>query len=512
MKALFQLALRNLREHKSKTIIIALFIIFGSAIVILGNAFLESVNRGLERDFRANYTGDIVISAKPKQGQVIDIMGVQSISLVGDIPQLPALTEVERINQKMSEDKRISKTTRLISAQALMTKDEEFEVDMEEDSLSIMDIPVFFLFAGEDKTYFDTFGGQHVVEGRMIDYSSGQNELFIDTRVRESFEKFYKQPLNVGDKVLVAGANTNGVIREATVVGFFTPPNENSAMFQIIYCNPSFARAFADLTYGASIASTVSTNVDTSIVDFDDDDLFGSDDDWFSDIDTEGSILASDSVDFNDILGDTTLRDELNKTDEGAWHFILGKVQHPSEADKIVAEYNAWFEEEGINAVAMNWENGAISYTSSVEGIGILFNILVIILAVVVFIIIMNTMTVSVIERTSEIGTMRALGAEKSFVRKLFFTEALLMTIGSALIGTVIAAIAAVIFNAFNITITNSIAKIILGGGQLRFIITPGIIIATIIITAIGGFLSNLYPVSSALKITPLKALSKGAD
>jgi putative ABC transport system permease protein len=121
-------------------------------------------------------------------------------------------------------------------------------------------------------------------------------------------------------------------------------------------------------------------------------------------------------------------------------------------------------------------------------------------------------MTVSVIERTSEIGTMRALGAEKSFVRKLFFTEALLMTIGSALIGTVIAAIAAVIFNAFNITITNSIAKIILGGGQLRFIITPGIIIATIIITAIGGFLSNLYPVSSALKITPLKALSKGAD
>ena len=173
MKALFQLALRNLREHKSKTIIIALFIIFGSAIVILGNAFLESVNRGLERDFRANYTGDIVISAKPKQGQIIDIMGVQSISLVGDIPQLPALTEVERINQKMSEDKRISKTTRLISAQALMTKDEEFEVDM--DNVSIMDIPVFFLFSGEDKTYFDTFGGQHIVEGRMIDYSSGEN-------------------------------------------------------------------------------------------------------------------------------------------------------------------------------------------------------------------------------------------------------------------------------------------------------------------------------------------------
>ena len=57
MKEIFKLALRNLKEHKSKTIIIALFLVFGVAIVVLGNSFLESVNRGLEKDFRNNYTG-----------------------------------------------------------------------------------------------------------------------------------------------------------------------------------------------------------------------------------------------------------------------------------------------------------------------------------------------------------------------------------------------------------------------------------------------------------------------
>ena len=67
MKEIFRLALRNLSEHKSKTIIISLFLVFGMAIVVLGNSFLESINRGLEKDFRQNYTGDLVISIQPEK-------------------------------------------------------------------------------------------------------------------------------------------------------------------------------------------------------------------------------------------------------------------------------------------------------------------------------------------------------------------------------------------------------------------------------------------------------------
>ena len=66
------------------------------------------------------------------------------------------------------------------------------------------------------------------------------------------------------------------------------------------------------------------------------------------------------------------------------------------------------------------------------------------------------------------------------------------------------------IFNACNIVITNSIAKMILGGGLLHFTPTPSIIITTIVIALIGSVVSNIYPVSSALKVTPLKALNHG--
>lgn len=509
MKAIFNLAIKNLREHKSKTIIISLFLIFGIAIVILGNSFLESINRGLEKDFRENYTGDIAVGAKEPKGVRVDIFGVNSVSMAGEIPQIDAILDLEKVEQIIAEETEITKKTKLISAQVIVAKGLEIDMDsiMDRDDLSFDDLPISMLFAGEDETYWKTFPSLHFVEGTFPNPNT--NEVMIDTRVKNAFESLYRENLNVGDIILMCGTN-GSTIREAKVVGIFEPQNENSAMFQIIYCNPSLARSFADLTYGSNFTQELPDSVDLAISDASEEDLFSFDDDFFATEDE--SFLASDSANFDDILGDTTLRDKLNQTDDGAWQFILTKVEHPSRTKQIIAKLNARFAQEGLDVRAMDWKDAAYSYSGTVEGIGFIFNLLIIILAVVVFIIIMNTMTVSVIERTGEIGTMRAIGAEKKFVKLLFNTEAIFLTMFSAVIGIIVAFIMMAIFNACNITITNSIAKMILGGGLLHFNPTAKIIIFTIIIALFGSIISNKYPVSYALKITPLKALSKGSE
>lgn len=514
MKEIFKLALRNLKEHKSKTIIIALFLVFGVAIVVLGNSFLESINRGLEKDFSANYTGDIAISITPDKGDKIDIFGVQTTNLRGSMPQIPAIPDLEKVQKIVDEQEGIKSQTKLISAMALVAKGLEMDLSelMERDDLSFDDLPISMLFAGEEGTYHNTFPDVHFVEGNYP--TPKTNEVIIDTRVQRAFKGMYREDLNIGDTLLIMGANTNGVVREAKLVGIFDPPDQNSAMFQIIYSNPEFARSFADLTYASSFSQELPDSVDLSISELTEDDLFGSsDDDLFGDIiDTNSDILSTNEYDFDSILGDTTLRNELNKTDDGSWHFILAKVKNPLQTKKIIAELTQKFKEENLNVQVMGWKDAAFSYSGTVEGLGFIFNLLIIILAIVVFIIIMNTMTVSVIERTGEIGTMRAIGAEKNFVRKLFFTESLTLTLVSTIIGIILAFIIMIIFNSLNITITNSIAKMILGGGLLHFSPTPAIIILTIIISLAGSCLSNIYPVTSALKITPLKALNKSSD
>lgn len=511
MGVVLRLAVRNLKSHKSKTVIIALFLVFGTAIVIMGNSFLESINRGLERDFRANYTGDVAISAKPEKGYRIEIFGMGSASLSGEIPQVPAIADLDAVMDVVRGLGEVEKDTKLISAKVFVAQGAEmdFSAFTEDDDLGFDDLPIAMLFAGEEGTYWDMFGGVTLVEGSFP--APGTNEVMVDTRVRRAFGGLYKEELRVGDTILLAGANANGVIREAKVVGVFTPANEHSAMFQIIYCNPSLARSFADLTYGSLGGGSLPESVDLSLSALSEDDLFGGDDFGFGGIEESDDILGS-TADFDNILGDTTLRDELNKTDDGAWQFVLMKLKNPLTEKKLMEKLEAECEARGLSVQVMDWRHAAASYSQSIEGIGLVFNMLVIILAVVVFIIIMNTMTVSVIERTGEIGTMRAIGAEKRFVRSLFYAEAVSLTCVSSLAGICLSFVCMAVFNALGITVTNSIAKMILGGGLLHFTPTLPIIVTTFVVAILGSVVSNFYPVSSALRITPLKALSKGGE
>ena len=507
MKDIIKLAFRNLKEHKSKTLIISMFILFGVAIVVMGNSFLESVNRGLEKDFRANVTGDIAISVIPEKGTIIDVFGVNSTNIsTGEVPQVPALADLERIEQIVAETDGIKKKSKLISAQVILSKDAEIDFSVLQDDdkdVGLMDLPISMLFAGETGTFWELFPDLKMIEGRYPE--PGSNEIIVDTRVVDGFKKTWDNTLSVGDDVLMA--SMGGVIREGKVVGIFKPANEYSAMFQSVYCEPGLARSFAELTYASSFSQELPDTIDLSLSTMSEEDLFG-DDDLFGEIEDDDSILGS-TADFDSILGDTTLRDQLNQTDDGSWQFILAKLDNPRADKKVVAELNKRFKEEGVNALAMDWKKAAYSYSGTVEGIGFIFNLLIIILAVVVFIIIMNTMVVSVIERTSEIGTMRAIGAEKKFVKKLFYSEAIILTALSSFAGIIFAFICMAIFNSFNITITNSIAKMILGGGLLHFSPTPTIILVTIAVALLGSVISNRYPVKSALKITPIKALSK---
>lgn len=507
MGVIFKLAINNLRQQKTKTIIIGLFIAIGMMIVQVGNGFIESVNNGMEKDFRANYTADIIVSAPIPDGVFMDLFGITDLANVMEVKQIPALPDVKAAEKIISETSGILQKSNIVTTQGILMETDEFLLEDQD----MMKIPVFYMFAGEADAYFKMFPNQKITEGRYP--APGTNEILVDERLKKNFYEYYKSEMQLNQTIYISGVSMQTLIREAKIVGFYNQPDENSAMYSIVYADPSLARAFADLTYGANFVQELPDEIDFSISDASEDDLFGNDDDLFADSTFDDSFIASSDVDFDDILGDTTLRDELNKTDDGAWHYILlrcEKGMSDVEIDAVIEDLNNKFAAAGVEAVARDWEGAAGTFTSSVDSISSLFTVLIIILAIVVFIIIMNTMVISVLERTGEIGTMRAIGADKSFVRKLFFCESITLTLGAELLGTILSLIIMTILNACNFTVSDDIAKMILGGGSISFIPTVGNFVSTMIIILVGTILANLYPVSSALKITPLKALSKG--
>ncbi len=518
MGVIFRMAVRNLTQHKSKTIIIGLFIAVGVMIVELGNGFLEATNRGMERDFRAHYTGDLVISAPiPKDALYMDMFQVESTTMSMDGARVPAIQDIAAVESVVQDTGNIKAYSKFISTQGIMMENgiAEFEID---DDTNFAALPLFLMFSGEPDRYFDLFPSIQLTAGRTP--AAGTNELLIDEELRDNFEEFFRKPLNLGDTVLIAGAATRATLREAVIVGFYRQPDKNSTMSSIVYADPSFARIYAKLTYSAAIESSLPENVDMNLSQASEDDLFGGDDDFFGDdgffddFEDGDLLLADTSAGFDDILGDTTLRDKLNETDDGAWQFVVMKLDNATSMgiERTKAQIEKAFEDRGIAARVMTWNEAARSFTTTVDGISIIFTALVIILAVVVFFIIMNTMTISVLERTGEIGTMRALGSHKDFIRKLFVTESLTIAVVSATAGTVLALIIMVIVNACDISVSNTVAKLLLGGGSIKLIPTVTAIAQTVLLILAGSLLANLYPVSAALRVTPLKALSKGDE
>ena len=506
MGVILKLAINNLLQHKSKTIIIGAFIAVGMLVIQLGNGFLESVNKGMEKDFRANYTGDIIVSCQIPQSVQMDLFGKTDLNDLMGSMQLLSFPQIEEADKIIDKTKGIAKKTRIVSTNGILMNSNYEDFQLEDQDTNKQ--PVAYIFAGQKETYFDMFSNMKITEGRKPAF--GTNEILVDEKTKENYFEYYGEELKVGSELYFKGIGSTTIIRPCIVCGFYKQPDENSSMSRLIYADPSFARTFAGLTYGASFAEDLPESIDTSYGSASEEDMFGSDDDMFEFEDM--SIVQAEKVDFDSILGDTSLRDKLNQTDDGSWNYILLRTEKPKDAEKIIEELNKSFAENNINAVARDWKAAANSYASSVNSISSIFTALVVILSIVVFIIIMNTMVISVLERTGEIGTMRAIGAEKRFVRKLFFYESISLTLISEFIGIVLALLMMLILNACHFTVGNEFAKVLIGGGSIAFIPTVKSFLGTMIALLIGTILANLYPVASALKITPLKALSKGND
>lgn len=114
-----------------------------------------------------------------------------------------------------------------------------------------------------------------------------------------------------------------------------------------------------------------------------------------------------------------------------------------------------------------------------------------------------NTLTVSLLERTREIGGMKTMGMISSEVQDLFLAEAMIMGLSGGFGGLFMGYI---IGKAMSFAI--SIIAISQGQGYLELTNIPGFLSFFIIISSfIVGVLTGLYPAQRAKKISALNAL-----
>ncbi|MGQ0710275.1 MAG: ABC transporter permease [Rhodoferax sp.] len=87
-------------------------------------------------------------------------------------------------------------------------------------------------------------------------------------------------------------------------------------------------------------------------------------------------------------------------------------------------------------------------YGQTIEFFDSVFGFIATLIGVIVLFTVGNTMGMAVVERTVEIGTLRAIGLRQSGIRRLFVCEGLLLGLGGALLGAVAALLVAALINA----------------------------------------------------------------
>jgi putative ABC transport system permease protein len=118
----------------------------------------------------------------------------------------------------------------------------------------------------------------------------------------------------------------------------------------------------------------------------------------------------------------------------------------------------------------------------------------------------LNTFRMILIERTREIGTIRAIGMQRKEVRNMFLYEALVLAIGGALAGLIVAGLLGVVFGNIPMALSGPFA-LFLDGNSFAFPLNPGNIAATLIILTAITLVSAYLPARKAARMRPADAL-----
>ncbi|MFT4186558.1 MAG: FtsX-like permease family protein [Micrococcaceae bacterium] len=176
-----------------------------------------------------------------------------------------------------------------------------------------------------------------------------------------------------------------------------------------------------------------------------------------------------------------------------------GKLKNPDDAASVTAVKKA-FDDKGFQAATVSDQIG--QFQAVVNGIVWILNGFAAIALLAASFGIINTLLMSVKERTREIGLMKAMGMSSKKIFALFSMEAVFIGFLGSVIG---AGIAMIVGNVISKSLSTSLLKDLPGLNIISF--TPGSIIGVIIAIMVVSFLAGTLPALQAAKQNPIDAL-----
>jgi putative ABC transport system permease protein len=120
---------------------------------------------------------------------------------------------------------------------------------------------------------------------------------------------------------------------------------------------------------------------------------------------------------------------------------------------------------------------------------------------------ILNTLTMSVMERYQEIGIYKSIGASHGDIRWMFLVEAAAVGFLGGVAGLILARVVSVFLSwAF----TTYAAQYGIGGPDAVFVFPDWLLLSSVLYAIVISVVSGIYPASRAANVDPVQALRRG--
>ena len=182
-------------------------------------------------------------------------------------------------------------------------------------------------------------------------------------------------------------------------------------------------------------------------------------------------------------------------------------LKDPSKLDRTLTELNEMAKKDNLNLKAISWQAAAGSLGQFVFIGKMILYFAVFVIFIVALVIINNAVMMATLQRVREIGTMRAIGAQRGFVLSLVLIETVLLGIVFGSGGTGLGAIAVTYLGKIGIPAANDFLYFFFSGPRLYVTLGLGSVVGAFFIICIVAAISALYPAIVATRVSPLQAM-----
>lgn len=505
MELVLKIAWRNILRHKGKSLVIGVILFLGAYLMTIGNGIISGMDIGIKDNIINSFMGHmVIISDKQKSDNVL-------FELYGkDVAAIYNFAQIKRILQKESAIKDF------LPVGKNMAKILNEDSDMMDSFLLGVD------FAAYQKMFPDNLT---VIEGSFP--KTGESGVLVSEVTRKETYDYTNVWLVPEGSSLVADNLTpeakadkkNLVIKNQQVFMGFKDDNSTAdirlgvkGIIKYKALNNFWGHfTIMDIESYRKCLGYFSAYEKNSKVSEKSQTLLATDNDNLDKMFGEDMVVIADtkSQEVTKLIIAPEVNQEPVDIDAGAYNLVFIKLQNDEGLEKKTASLEKKLKENNLGVRVVTWKKASgIVGSLAIIIKGVLFSF-VVFLFLVAIIIIVNTLSMTALERVSEIGMMRAVGAQKSFICNMFIAETGILSSIFGGLGVILGAITVFILPLLNITTKNDMVQLLYGGDVLRPVLNTGDILITIGQLVLVTLVAVIYPMHIAKNIKPLDAIAR---